>query len=540
MPLKRAETWAAAAVLAGLAALLVPLVGAYFEAFPHGWDQTEYCWAIRDGFLPHSPYLFYWGLGRLLALFLPPPVALSLLSAASLVAAAGSLHVVMVRVLGPSCRRDEQRLGAAFASASFLFCFAVFRQGMTQEVYMLQTALILSAAACGWGRTRRALLASSLLYALALSTHNGSVFHGPAIAWLWWWQHGKRGLATAIVVCAAGVLVHATILLALLPSTPGADRAAELLTYLRGISPIPSLAAWGDPSFWRESLAATWEALSARDIPLTRPPTATSPLGLNPLHGLLALGSLLLFWRGDTNQRRSVLFWLLFMLPYLGYRLGVGRDIDYGVNVAYVIPAVVGMATLAFAGSLAWIRRWLRQPVWLVAVTAVVLAATAWPSANLLCSHRHDVRRERAEHARRPSVLAQWLNASSPRDAIVLQHPDEANVNLLPYYVQRRHTIILDGTCHWLFRGRPGDFTPINIAAFSKLTREEIERRLMAGAHLYAFEEHPLKRCPDAGSGAPRFRWERVEAPDDGMAPPVPIYRAMPTGRCRASQAEDG
>ena len=66
--------------LGGVLALCLIAPLHFFETFPNGWDQAEYAWCVKDGFLPHSAYILYFFAGRLFALVLPPAIALSALS----------------------------------------------------------------------------------------------------------------------------------------------------------------------------------------------------------------------------------------------------------------------------------------------------------------------------------------------------------------------------------------------------------------------------------------------------------------------------
>ena len=54
--------------------LFAPFGVHYFETFANGWDQAEYVWCVKAGYLPHSPYVLFVFLGRVLHVFLAPAV----------------------------------------------------------------------------------------------------------------------------------------------------------------------------------------------------------------------------------------------------------------------------------------------------------------------------------------------------------------------------------------------------------------------------------------------------------------------------------
>ena len=158
----------------------VLLAAHFFETFPNGWDQAEYAWCVKDGYLPHSPYVLFILLGRIVHLALPAATALSTIS---LVAGLGALLLIreLVDRLGGS-------RGLGWAAALLLAGTTVFvRHAVTQEVYALQLALLLATAvllATPTGRHRIGW--AGLAFGAAFTSHNASVFVLPALAVLLW------------------------------------------------------------------------------------------------------------------------------------------------------------------------------------------------------------------------------------------------------------------------------------------------------------------------------------------------------------------
>lgn len=52
-------------VFALLAAIHIGLLIQFHSPYPDSWDAAEYAWALQANYLPHSPYLLFFALGRL-------------------------------------------------------------------------------------------------------------------------------------------------------------------------------------------------------------------------------------------------------------------------------------------------------------------------------------------------------------------------------------------------------------------------------------------------------------------------------------------
>src|SRR5688572_28404239 len=141
-----------AAVAGGLA-----LRARCFHGYADGWDPCEYVWAVDGGYLPHSPYIVYLWLGRLVSLVMPTDVGLSAVSLASGIIAIGVLSLLVRRQAGSSLAGGLA--GAAYA----VFPCAVWFSGI-QEVYALAGSLGLASVLAAWsGGTMAAAAAGALL-----------------------------------------------------------------------------------------------------------------------------------------------------------------------------------------------------------------------------------------------------------------------------------------------------------------------------------------------------------------------------------------
>jgi hypothetical protein len=160
--------------LGGVLALCLIAPLHFFETFPNGWDQAEYAWCVKDGFLPHSAYVLYFFAGRLFALGLPPAIALSTLSMVSGFAALALFHALLQRFRAPA--------SAALAATLLLGISSVFvRQVSTQEVYAFELAWLLACAVVLAGESRFRIELSAVLYGCAVAAHNASGFALPAL-----------------------------------------------------------------------------------------------------------------------------------------------------------------------------------------------------------------------------------------------------------------------------------------------------------------------------------------------------------------------
>ena len=499
----------------------------FFETFPNGWDQTEYAWCIKAGFLPHSPYVLFVFLGRGLAWVFPPAVALSLLSFASSIGALVFLYLAVLHltVTHPSGDRpaggpatvahvtDWAEAGGARAAALvavlLLGTSTVFvRHAGTQEVYAFQLCLVLACAAVLTSASPWRHALGGLIYGGALAAHNASWFVLPALLVLVVARPGGGGRARAVAVwlgaAGATLAVAYGITGLLLPVEPG-GRLRELLVYLRGMPPGLAPGTVLAPGFLAESAAGIGRRLVDGGIELTRGPLATGPVGLSVLHfAVAALGLARLVARGRALA--GALFLASWALPFLVYEWMLGWNLDYGTYLVFVLPPVCA----ACGCAVGWLGGLGRVPR--LAVGAGVVLALVAPSGLQLRRHWDDTARDRRRHDSATTLAAVFAARALPEDAVVVQPRSEWNANLLPFHAERRH-IARIGTQLKLFRS-PARWTPMKPDAYTPLTTEALEQLLRAGIPVIAFEQEPLRGANPGVLDPSRFVWRPAGAAD--------------------------
>lgn len=516
----------------GLVAVLcvfLVLVFHWFEGFPNGWDQAEYALCLKGTYLPHSPYLLHFVAGKLLHLLVAPPLALSLVSAGSGVVAVVLFYGVVLRMFSGSVGRGLAAAGAGLMGLSFGFV----RQASTQEVYVFQACLILLSIFVLLAGRRWRLVWSGVAFGCAVGAHNSSLLVVPAMVVAVAGLHGERRVRAVlwfVVPVAATCAVLAAVLWVLVPPPAGENGLGYLLGYLRGSSPrLPTGVMW-ERAFLAGSVRGLWHRLFSAEVAFSRLPRASGPLGLSVLHLVAAAVGLVACVRSDRWQG---VFWLLYPLPFLCHEVLLGRNLDYGLYVPFVLPPLCGLTVLALGAVGEW-GRGRRGAVWLQAGAVAVLLV---PSAMLHWRHWGRAGRERAEHYSSLTTLAAiWMSRHLPDEAVVIQPAWEENPNLLAYYWGRQYAwcaqdeaMLLEGS---------GPFTPMNMTAFVPLTTERLTALIAAGRPVYAFEPDPLARCGREVIDSGAFAWRRaavVDLDEVGRLLRVSgrVRRELPTGRLR-------
>jgi hypothetical protein len=508
--------------LLGVLALCLPVLLHFFETFPNGWDQAEYVWCVKAGYLPHSPYVLFVLLGRLIHGVLEPATSLSVLSLVSGAVALVAIHGVVSRLvsLGDSAVGDSAvgDSAKATAEARWVGCSAALLLGLstvfvrlttTQEVYAFQLGLVLATAGVLVSESRRRLRWAGLLYGCALAAHNSSVFLLPALALLALPKRREAGVVRPLVVWLGYAVLSLGFVYAigvsLLPAEPG-RRLAEVAAYLRGMPPGFEVAALGDTAGLLEAARGIARRLGSGDIAVTRGPLATGPVGASWLHAVAAVagGAVLL------RVPRVLGFWLLWVLPFLAYELALGWNLDYGVYLVFVMPP---LAALCASGA-AWLGG-LRPPSSRLAQVLLVLLLLL-PSATQIARHWEDPLHDRRRHDSEPTLAAAWAARSLPEDAIVIQSRREWNSNLLPLYAERQH-VARTGSRLRLFRDR-GPWTPMKPEVYEPLTTRLLQELLRAGRPVFAFEPDPLRDANPGSLDPTAFVWQPAGAADLGSA----------------------
>jgi hypothetical protein len=469
--------------------LFAPFGLHYFETFANGWDQAEYVWCVKAGYLPHSPYVLFVLLGRVLHVFLAPAVALTTLS---FVAGLASIALL-------------QRLAGTPAAILLGLSTVFVRQVTTQEAYALQLSLALTASFLLVGGHRHGRALGGIAFGCALAAHSASIFLAPALLWL---ARGSGLLRFVSLALLTGAGMYA-IVAWLLPAE------LELLVYLRGLPPAFDLAPLADLDFVSDSLVGMFQRLTDGGVAVTRGPLATGPVGASVLTLLAAaLGAV----RLARRELATAVFWALWLGPFFVYELALGWNLDYGTYVVFLMPPLC-----VFAGEAATWPLSLRRPwgLWLAAAAVVVLAA---PSVMQLAEHWGDVEIDRRRHDSPTTLAAIWADESLPAEAVVIQPRSEWNANLLPLHSGRRH-VARSGAGLRLFQAA-GRWTPMKPDAYLALTTARLTELLRAGSPVFAFEPDPLRGSAPATLDPKRFRWEPFHPVDIGGGRSLMVYRA--------------
>lgn len=486
----------------------------FLEFFPNGWDQAEYSWAIQSNYLPHSPYILFFLLGKLANLAIPNPAkALAVLSMVSGLLALLLYYQchrgLMANTGGPSDRTSGTGNLAFLATLLLGVNYLFIRQASTQEIYVVLLAFALLTVVLLLSRSKHSAALGGLAFGCAISVHNAAVFLLPALLFLVWIQaeNGPVSMARAtlsFMLSAATAVAGLYLLLYLiLYRPPDVDQFSYFISYLRGISAGPDYARFGDASYLYHSGSDLVWRLVNRNTPQLREPLATLPVGIAWYHLLLAVpGYILLAYR---NWRAAV-FLALWSGPYLCYEILLGRSPDYGVYIVFVLPALFTV----LACLLAWVAGQFapggKRLINIRAVmTLALLGLLLIPTASQLYKNRKGLIEDALWHFTPPVLAAAAASSELPQDAVVIQHRYEWNVNLLPYYSGRQH-VLRHGDNLRIFKNQ-GPFSPLNRGASEPLTTAKLRAILASGRPVYAFEAQPLKNAPPESLDPDIFRW---------------------------------
>ena len=515
----------------GLLVILVAvtLVGAHFvDDFPNGWDPTEYAWCVRDGRLPHSPYIAHFLAARLLAIVFDPPLALSLLSLLAGLAALLALYGIRLR---EGAGGEVALCATTIMAASHVF----IRQSTTQEVYALQCAGMLASVLIVQCRFRFSVLLCAFVFGTTVAVHQGALFIAPAL--LYRHLQDRDGPRAVAFAWGVGIVVLAWIGVIgwLFPFRSEATRIQELVAYLSSIAPhIGSVA----PSDLARSGAELLHRLTSSGIPMTRGPTATGPTGLN---GITLAVALLGAGMSLTRNRPLALFWLLYAAPFFCYELAVGVGVDWGVYLPFAVPPVAVFATEAISRACEFAQQHFPRVGPLVrALPSLATLVLIAPSLWLLASHWDDPHKDELDHYRPHTLAALWIAQHAPADTITISPRAEPNANLLPYYGRRTPLVLAKGRYPMVLEDR-GPYTPMNLRSYARVTTRELTRWLGEGQTVLAFEIDPFASVPLDVVDSERFRWEPAGVADTASAladlsldetlrsrletPPIPLYR---------------
>jgi len=502
----------------------------FFESFPNGWDQAEYAWCVQSGYLPHSPYIFFFLAGSFFHLFLDSAAALSFLSVLSGLLCIVLFYLIQLRLFSSGTERKAPvpsgRAMAASSSILMGLSYVFIRQASTQEVYAFQTLLLLLSIFILLVRLEHGAIYSGVVYGCAVAAHSASLFLFPAMAYAVLAfapsrlrSRDSRVRSLLIWFSAVGVTCGSFCLLIYL-ILPAAHQA-ELLAYLRGISSSPPFESWSSGRFWTRSIRGLFVRLSSLSVPESRGPLATSPLGLSLFHLLAAGLGMVLCLRLETRQG---VFWLLYLAPYTLYELLLGMNLDYGIYLPLVLPPLWSFTAFAVLATFKG-RESCRLPSLSIALRSAVLLSLLAPSAFLIVRHWSDPERDAVAHYTPATLGAIWMSRNLPQDALVIQSSKEWNGNLLPYYSRRPHVLRNGPLLLFVDRGK---FTPMNRGSYQPLTTAFLRSVIASGRPVYAFEREPLggRRLDLLDPGA--FEWEVAASPSlDSVQPLLPVPESV-------------
>ncbi|WP_420630255.1 glycosyltransferase family 39 protein [Candidatus Leptofilum sp.] len=502
-----ADPWRVIFLLILLTSFL--LIANYFEYFPNGWDQTEYARGLKQNYLPHSPYILYFLLGKLFYWLIgDAAVALSTLSFASGLIALTLLFVIIKHFY----QRQPTIIRTVAASIATLLLginYLFVRQAGTQEIYIVQLCFLLLTASLLLKPKRDRTILAGLAYGGAIAVHNSSIFLLPALLFILLSQPNqdtvvrrKGGLKFTVVTLGAVILFSALIYL-LIPKNYH-NHHLFYFDYLRGIAPTVKLSRLLDPFFLQQSAQQLFVRLTAQDIPHGRMPLATFPTGLPWTHVLMALAGMALTWR--LNWRTAV-FWLLWMVPYLSYELLLGNTPDFGVYVVFFLPGMLAAVGILIAWAITKTWRASRQNTLITAIISLMLIFYFWlPSLQQFGQHWDDVAQDAIAQYSPSRLAALALVNHLPDNAVVIQSSEEWNVNALPFYMPYR-PVVRDGGYLLLYNGQ-GPFTPMTYAYYQILTTEKLKELLAMDIPVYAFEPDPLQNFSNEMIEQDAFHWQ--------------------------------
>lgn len=488
---------------------MTPILLNFLASYPTGWDPAEYVWCLKDNYLPHSPYIVFFLLGKCFDLFFRPPLALSVLSLVSGLCSLFAYYSINLRLFGAATEANERekdgresvdpRKPAALSTSLFAFSYLFVVQSTTQEVYALQTAVVLVSFAALLARAPWSALLGGALFGCAVATHNSSAFFAPAALWAIWMSgtegRGRkigRWLAAAFVVTGA----FALLTLILLPAPSDGGRLREWAGYLRGISPGLNWTSIATSEFLFNSMMGMIERVFAVGVPPYQPLWIPSDLGFNAAHLIVGIAGLLLCIH---RRLRVGYFWLLFGAPYLIYEFLLGSAQDMGVYLPFLLPScsaflVVAVGSIPAAQGAA---RW--KHVRAVAQVLLVGCLMA-PSLALIAKNWNTTRQTAVHHYSGVALMGIWMDRNLPADAFLIVHSGLGNPNELPYYSGRR-PILVRGTEALILRDG-GRFMPLNARAYEPIDDSALQNFIEAGTPVYSLSANPwIVSAGDDGAG---------------------------------------
>ncbi len=173
------------------------------------------------------------------------------------------------------------------------------------------------------------------------------------------------------------------------------------------------------------------------------------------------------------------------------YELLLGTFLDYGTYAVFVLPMCVYLAAQGLVGAVDGLKRLWAKPPRALAPLFLIVAITglAFPTIHQLHQRMGGEAEARQAHFSSQCLAALWMADNLPPNALVLQPRNALNVNLLPYYAQRRH-LTRSGRWVFLFRGGVAN-TPMNMHAFERLMPVALKAILSRHIPVYSLDPVP-------------------------------------------------
>jgi hypothetical protein len=247
--------------------------------------------------------------------------------------------------------------------------------------------------------------------------------------------------------------------------------------------------------------------------------------------GLLASAIVLLL---AARRNRFLFFWAVFSSPYLAYEFLLGWNVDVGVYMVYVAPALTALLAVAVTSLVSLARRasagagtrrvaksihsWWLEPVF----ATFAAAALVDPAARSARLAEKVVSRNAFSRTELMRTCAS-VRRHAPPGSVLVQPPGLEHVNFMPCHTGLR-PIIFQGGLFRIFVGERS--TPLNLDAFPVLRPAYLDRLLERGIPVLSLVPDPFRWTDGDDAMAGRhYRWtEKTMLPAEGEELPRTLY----------------
>jgi hypothetical protein len=481
--------------------ILLPLLIHNFSYYPGGWDQIEYSWAVSSNYLPHSPYIAYFFTGFIFNLFFDAPIALSLISVISGLTVICLFYFINLRLFKKKDFKNS-KIFAAVSIFMFSLSYLFIQQSTMQELYVFQTMLIMLTLFFIISKIKNKEIYGGITFGFLFAAHNSSIFFIPVLLYLLFsYKKIKKNLdfnkllITSVISC----LLFYFILYLIFPPINQSQKIIEFFLYLRGIAPGIEISNIFNFYFIKTSIIGLFERL-----------TNVEPINLGFFHLIIFILGLFLSF---LKNFRLFLFWIIYSLPYLLYEIFFGINLDYGLYVPFLFPSIFVFISYGFVSVWNYLlfdfkkNRLLKKLNFLILILFIlILILLLCSSYGLIKTHWNDRENNLINHYSNTTLSAIWLSENVEENAIIIQPKNEWNVNIIPYYSNRRHIYHFQEKL-MLFENR-GAFTPLNENSFTVLTTNKLIDLINSNISVYSFEKNPLEGFNEGILEKETFVWQ--------------------------------